>query len=163
MLAQLSVPFADVRAASLRHVLDLPRQPALAARRVLPAGREIELRLLGASHQVLFRDAAGERSETVACAGDALSLVAFLPAAVESGGYRFRAVVSQLDDEELDAEVAALRAALTDDPLALLGEYPGHGSSVTAVLAETDGLGWRTWHAYPQAGELVATTTRIEP
>ncbi len=157
MLAQLSVPFADVRAASLRHALDLPPQPALAVRRIAPAGRTLELRLLGASHQVVTSGLV--RSETVACvaAGDAL------PPSVEVPGYRFLAEVRHLDADDLDAEVSALRAALADDPLALLGEFPGHGSSVTAVLAESDGLGWRTWHAYPQSGELVATTTRVAP
>jgi hypothetical protein len=158
--AALAVPFADVRAASLRHARDLPPQPALAVRRLAVAGRRLELRLLGASHQVLVLGPGGvAASETVACTAAGVAL----PEAVDDGGYRFRATVRRLDPVELDAEVAGLRDALTDDPLALLGEFPGHASSVTAVLAEPDGLGWRTWHAYPQAGELVVTATRIAP
>jgi len=158
VLASLAVPFADVAAASLRHALDLPAQPALAVRRLSLAGRRLELRLLGASHQVLVNDGGGVTcSETVACTAPGIDL----PQAVETGAYRFRARVRRMTRTALDVEVSDLRESLADDPLALLGVFPGHPSSVTAVLAEPDGLGWRTWHAYPQAGELVVTATRI--
>ena len=50
---ELAVPYRDTRAQDLRWSLSLPVQPALATRTVRLGGLVLELRLLGASHQVL--------------------------------------------------------------------------------------------------------------
>src|SRR4051812_50215599 len=63
MLADLDVPYADTGAHMLSFALGLAPQDALAVLPVERGGLRIELRLLGASHQVL----AGPVSETGAC------------------------------------------------------------------------------------------------
>ena len=63
--------------------------------------------------------------------------------------------------EQIESEVEGhARAGLP----ALLGRFPGNELAVTAVTADTDddALIWRTWHTYPQAGEVVVTSSRID-
>src|SRR3546814_7701798 len=86
------VPFRVVRDAARRWALDLPAREALATKVISlgdGAGAHapvVELRVLGASHQVLVRTSDEEFSETVACdlvAGEAL------PARTARPGYGF--------------------------------------------------------------------------
>lgn len=129
----------------------------------------LRLRLLGASHQVVVDAPAGRLVETVACLPGRR---AALPAAAEDAGtgYRFTARVLRLAPRTLRDQVADLRRELADDERALVGVFPGDPEALTAlhaVAARADAPGgsaeiaWRTWHAYPQTGELVQTATTI--
>lgn len=140
---RLDTPYADTTAGDLSFALGLPELPALHVLR-LPG---LELRLLGASHQVVWTAADGERCvETVACLP---GHDPHLPSTMDGAGYRFESTVERLGPPIWD-ELAA-------DPRALVGVFPGDPNAVTALRAE--GRGWRTWHAYPQTGELVTTRT----
>ena len=168
MLVTLDTPYADTTAADLSFTLGSPELPAL---HVLDLARPdhcgVTLRLLGASHQVVLRGADRGFIETVACLPGRRSA---LPSTVddEAAGYRFAARVSQLSSDELSRRVAALRQELADDPYALVGVFPGGPDAATALCVDTavvaggrTGFGWRTWHAYPQTGELVETETVV--
>lgn len=159
MLTRLAVSFADVSAEALRWALGLPPQPALAVRLIAAGAQTVELRLLGASHQVRVLDAGRcIWSETVACGGDGVPL----PPAVHQGVYRFRAAVRQLSTADLAAQAQELMAGLAQHPDALLGVFPEPtGTAVTALLVDRAGLGWQTWHGYPQTGQLVHTTSTV--
>ncbi|MEK8143945.1 DUF2617 family protein [Streptomyces sp. M10(2022)] len=56
-----------------------------------------------------------------------------------------------------------LLALVSDHPHGLAGTFPGSPHAFTAMLAQrTEGqVRWRTWHAYPQEGQLVVTRTRV--
>jgi hypothetical protein len=145
VLVSLDVPYADSTAGDLSFALGLPLLPAL---HTLRLSETLELRLLGASHQVV----AGHLVETVACLP---GRAPHLPPAVDNLGYRFSSAVEPLDR----AVTAALWRDLAADPRALVGVFPGDPDAVTALRA--DGRGWQTWHAYPQTGELVVTRTVV--
>ncbi|HEU5108011.1 MAG TPA: DUF2617 family protein [Micromonosporaceae bacterium] len=155
MLVSIDTPYADTTAGDLSFALGLPEQPALHVLEIPAAG--LRLRLLGASHQVVLADRC---VETVACLpGRPPSL----PAAVEDGAYRFAAAVHRLDPASMSQLVARLRERLADDPHALVGMFPGDRDAVTALRARAvpGTTRWRTWHAYPQTGELVVTRTEV--
>ena len=119
LLVSLDTPYADTTAADLSFALGLPAQPAL---HVLDlTWRGLELRLLGASHQVVLADSC---VETVACLP---GRPPHLPATVDdpAAGYRFTAAVRRLAPAGLAREVAALRDRLARDPYALVGVFPG--------------------------------------
>jgi hypothetical protein len=144
VLVRLETPYADTTAGDLSFALGLPELPALHVLR-LPG---LELRLLGASHQVVWTAAGGERLvETVACLP---GRDPHLPSSMDGAGYRFESTVEPLGAAPPWQELAA-------DPHALVGVFPGDPNAVTALRAEE--RGWRTWHAYPQTGELVTTRT----
>jgi hypothetical protein len=152
--------FADSRAADLSLAHGLAPLPALGTHSVTLAGMTVELRVLGASHQVVV----GDWSETVACLPDRPGA---LPSSDERvvGDYRvtFEARVDRpADFTETVSEIVASCAA---DPHALVAEFPGSPLAVTALAAAThgDGVAWQTWHAYPQAGELVWTSSVVSP
>jgi Protein of unknown function DUF2617 len=159
VLVSLDIPYADTTAADLSFALGLPAQDALHVLAIPDAG--LQLRLLGASHQIVL---AGRCVETVACLP---GRTPHLPAAVADpvSGYRFTAQVRRLTPAGMAGEVAALKARLTDDPYALVGVFPSSPEAVTALLARVDTgagtVGWHTWHAYPQTGELVVTGTEV--
>lgn len=186
MLSPLTTPYADTQASDLSWTLGLDRMDALA---VLPldldhllgrtarsdagprsgrSGRSgrLELRLLGASHQVLLELAGRKLSETVACLPDrAGSMPSGVRQQVHGLAYDFSSSTSRsLSDADFSAQVAALRETYEGHPRALVGFFPGAADAVTALVAEVveGGIGWRTWHAYPQTGELVATRTLVE-
>jgi hypothetical protein len=154
-LVSIDTPYADTTAGDLSFALGLPEQPALHVLEIPAAG--LWLRLLGASHQVVL---AGRCIETVACLpGRPPSL----PTAVQDGAYRFAAAVHRLDPAAMARAVARLRDRLAGDPYALVGVFPGDRDAVTGLRARA-GAGstrWRTWHAYPQTGELVTTRTEV--
>jgi hypothetical protein len=160
--ARLDTRFADSRAADLSLAYGLRPLPALGTHRVILPGARLELRVLGASHQVVLDG----WSETVACLPDRPGA---LPAHEESvvGRWRasFEAHCHRLDADEFAARVAGIVLACAADEHALVGEFPGSPLAVTALRARADGDGasWRTWHAYPQAGELVETVSVVRP
>ncbi|MEV4627427.1 DUF2617 family protein [Micromonospora sp. NPDC049523] len=186
MLVTLDTPYADTTAAELSLALGTPELPALHVLDLAHPDRpgvRLRLRLLGASHQVVLQrheggdgdegrePTAGELVETVACLpGRSPELPTEL--ADPATGYRFAARVLRLDPAEMSARTAVLRRELADDPYALIGVFPGGPEAITALRLHLgdptadrpDGgntIGWRTWHAYPQSGELVETETVV--
>ena len=165
MLAPLDVPYLDASADALIWQLDAPLQPALAHRRVERAAWTFDLRLLGASHQVVLRSRADGDfsgcSELVACRP---GLPGHLPTVVveERAGlrYGFRSVVEAVAPDDLGARAEDLVARLAGRDDALVGAFPGSPHAVTAI--EVTDAGWRTWHVYPQAGQVVSTETTVE-
>lgn len=156
MLTEVAAAYADVSANSLRLALDLPAQPALDCAVVDVGGVTVELRLLGASHQVI----AGAVSETVACLPGEH---AALPPRVERPGYAFESTVETLSPAAFRARADAVRAAAADDPLALAGVFPGSADALTALTcraAPGGGVAWETTHLYPRTGEAVVTRSR---
>ncbi len=162
MRARIDTRFADSRAADLSLAYGLAPLPALGTHRVALSGMELELRVLGASHQVVL----GGWSETVACLPDRAGT---LPSREETVGNGLRvwfaAHTLRLDEVSLADRVAGIVRDCTADERALVGEFPGSPMAVTALRAwaEKDGAAWRTWHAYPQAGELVETRSVVSP
>jgi Protein of unknown function DUF2617 len=158
--ARLDTRFADSRAADLSLAYGLSPLPALGSHLVRLPGLDLELRVLGASHQVVV----GDWSETVACLPDRPGA---LPAREESvaGGLRttFEAHCHKLDPEAFAERVAGIVRECEADEYALVGEFPGSPLAVTALRAwpVEGGAAWRTWHAYPQAGELVETVSVV--
>jgi hypothetical protein len=167
MLRDLDVPFLDAAADQLVWRLGAPPRPALAALQVSRLdGLVLDVRLLGASHQVLVRRAGPGDDGRVACSELVACEAAVpgdLPAAarrqVDRLDYRFVSSVQQVEQAELADLAGALRARATR-PSMLVGSFPGSPHAVTAV--EVLDTGWRTWHLYPQAGEVVLTETALE-
>jgi hypothetical protein len=166
--AQLRVPYRDTAADDLVWRLGDPRRPALATLELEVAGRLVELRLLGSSHQVVFTAPDAVVSEVVACAVGAPGLPPAADRALGGWDYRFRSSARRLAPDRFGRWIDGLVARLSDHPAAIVGRFPGSPHAVTALLAESAaargaGVSWRTWHAYPQDGRLVATSTTVRP
>ncbi|MEU3017328.1 DUF2617 family protein [Nocardiopsis sp. NPDC007018] len=170
MRASISAPFVDTQADDLVWSLNHPVVEPLATRTVTVSGRRVELRVLGASHQVVIRSGSddGELVETVACLPGSSG---GLPGNAEHplpgvGHYRFDSVVESLPRAALTRRVAEVHDVTSDSPGGLLVAFPGDPLAITA-LHLTSGSGaslrWRTWHAYPQSDEMVTTTTTLTP
>jgi hypothetical protein len=120
----------------------------------------LELRVLGASHQVVIDD----WSETVACLPNRPgALPARESRTLGDQVVRFEASCERPAD--FASTVSRIVADCAADPHSLVAEFPGSPLAVTALsAAETaDGVRWQTWHAYPQAGELVWTSSVVSP
>ena len=168
MLHRLDVPFLDASARQLTWALDAPPQPALATLEVdLPrsGGRpalRVELRLLGASHQVLVLDGADRVrcNELVACrpGTDHGPLPPAVGRDLDGLAYRFASTVEVVDAATMAAAARRLVGGhQVDGARRLVGAFPGDPHALTAIHATADG--WHTWHLYPQSGELVTTRT----
>lgn len=164
-MLELVVPYRDTRAAELCWSLSLPVQPALAVRSVELAGLTLEIRLLGASHQVLTWAEDGTEllfTETVACLPEwAGPLPDRQALRLAGGGYAVASETLVLDGPAFDRAVDRIRRAVQANPASLAGCYPGAPGALTAVLPEAapTGVRWTTWHSYPQDGRLVRTRT----
>lgn len=164
MHTAIETPYADTRAGELTWQLGLPHLDALATLELELIGGTLELRLLGASHQAVLQVGDVHLSEVVACLGE---VSAALPQEAErdlgNGSYSFTSDVLTLDEGTFAERVEELVQGLEGNPRALVGTFPGSPHAVTALVAETDqqGVTWRTWHAYPQSGELVVTRTVV--
>ena len=173
MLIEVRQPYVDVSAHDLSLTLGAAAAPALEVLRATVGGFEIELRLLGCSHQALVEGAVS-LSETVACVP---GVSGSLPQRRTDGGYDFRARVERHAGDAYAARAAAVLARATEDPLALAGLFaaaPGSGGDGGAALpaftalavapprAGAGGIAWTTWHGYPQTGEIVVTASRLE-
>ncbi len=161
----LDAPYLDTDADQLCFSLDLTERPALAERVVSLGGLDVRLRLLGASHQVF----AGPVRETVACLQGAVrGLPETCTRHLPGWDYDFGATTRRLTPAEFSAEVAQVLDQATDAEHSLCGVFPGSPEAVTAVVVETvEGpygaeLVWRTWHTYPQNGQIVSTYSRLE-
>lgn len=158
MLGALDVPYRDTCADALVFALDEPPLPALAVSTVGVHGLTVQLRLLGASHQVM----AGPVVETVACLdGREGGLPARTRRALPGWRYEFSAVTTVAAD--FDGEIARLTDRLRTRDDALSGAFPGLPGALTAIVLDPEprGLAWRTWHTYPQTRELVVTYSRM--
>ncbi|MBB6173603.1 hypothetical protein HNR23_003663 [Nocardiopsis mwathae] len=180
MHTQVSAPFVDTRAADLSWSLEHPLIEPLAVRTAAtPLGR-VELRVLGASHQVLVTpapcggtdtDGAGGLVETVACLPGRAGALPERTTADGPGAarYTFDSAVEWFGgrEPEFAARVTRLRDEAAARPDSLIGTFPGSPLAVTALAllsrggADGAALTWRTWHAYPQSAELVTTTTSV--
>ncbi|MFC4856604.1 DUF2617 family protein [Actinophytocola glycyrrhizae] len=160
MRKTIDTRFADSRAADLSLAYGLRPLPALGTHKVTLGGFTVELRVLGASHQVVL----GDWSETVACLPDRPGA---LPSSEEQvvGDHVVRFAARCGHPADFAEEVSSVIAACEADPDALVVEFPGSPLAVTALSAAVvdGGVAWQTWHAYPQAGELVWTKSVVTP
>ncbi|MEU9520061.1 DUF2617 family protein [Streptomyces sp. NPDC048224] len=164
MLTTLTTAYTDTRAADLAWALGREPLPALARLDIELTGAKLQLRLLGASHQVLLEEERGTCSETVAClAGSSTPLPLGVAKRVGDWEYEFAARVEVMTPGSFAARAQELLALVSDHPHGLAGVFPGSPHAFTALLARRhEGqVHWRTWHAYPQEGRLVATRTRV--
>jgi hypothetical protein len=160
---RIDTRFADSRAADLSLAYGLRPLPALGTHQVTLNGLALELRVLGASHQVVL----GDWSETVACLPDRPGA---LPRREEQavGDYLVRFEARCDEPEDFAATVSRIVAECAADPHSLVAEFPGSPLAVTALSARSareagGGVAWQTWHAYPQVGELVWTSSVVSP
>ncbi|MEU2223290.1 DUF2617 family protein [Streptomyces sp. NPDC018347] len=164
MLTTLNTTYTDTRAADLAWALGREPLPALASLDLELTGAKLQLRLLGASHQVLLDERRGTCSETVACIpGSSTPLPLGVAKRIDDWEYEFAARVEVLTPGSFAGRAQELLALVSDHPHGLAGVFPGSPHAFTAMLAQ-QGEGqvhWRTWHAYPQDGQLVATWTRV--
>lgn len=169
-LSVIDAPFADARAGDLVLSLEEAPKPALLVRVLVAEGIELELRVLGCSHQVLVRraraepDTAGELSEVVACLPESCSaLPGRLDRAEAGAAYEFRSRVLRLDAAAHVRRAEEVHAAAAEDPCGLVGIFPGLPGAITAVRCRVaaGGVAWSTWHTYPQTGEVVETRSRV--
>ncbi|MGR8009286.1 DUF2617 family protein [Streptomyces hypolithicus] len=164
MLTTLQTAYTDTRAADLAWALGREPLPALAALDLRLGGAVLQLRLLGASHQVLLEEEGGSCSETVACMpGSSTPLPLGVAKRLGAWEYEFAARVETLTEGQFAGRAQELLALVADHPNGLAGTFPGSPHAFTAMLAQRhEGqVRWRTWHAYPQEGQLVATRSRV--
>ncbi|MFE5238726.1 MULTISPECIES: DUF2617 family protein [unclassified Streptomyces] len=164
MLTTLQTSYSDTRAADLAWALGCEPLPALAVLDLELDGAKVQMRLLGASHQVLMEEERRSCSETVACLpGSSTPLPLGVAERVGDWEYEFAARVETLSEGSFAGRAQELLALVTDHPHGLAGTFPGSPYAFTAMLAQrTEGqVRWRTWHAYPQEGQLVVTRTRV--
>ncbi|MER5782004.1 DUF2617 family protein [Streptomyces mobaraensis] len=164
MLTTLKTSYTDTRAADLAWCLGREPLPALAVLDLQLDASAVQLRLLGASHQVLLEEDSGSCSETVACIpGSSTPLPLGVAKRVGSWEYEFAARVETLSRCSFAGRAQELLALVAEHPQGLAGTFPGDPHAFTALLAQRrDGqVSWRTWHAYPQEGRLVVTRTRV--
>jgi hypothetical protein len=164
MLTTLKTAYSDTRSGDLAWALGRGPLPALATRDLTLGGAAVQLRLLGASHQVLVEGPGGSCSETVACMpGSSSPLPLGVSERLGDLEYGFAARVETLAAGSFRARAQELLALVSDHPQGLAGTFPGSPYAFTALLAQAGErqLQWRTWHSYPQEGRLVCTRTRL--
>lgn len=164
MLTTLQTAYSDTRAADLAWALGREPLPALAVLDLRFQEVKLQLRLLGASHQVLLEEDRGICSETVACIpGSSTPLPLGVAKRFGDWEYEFAARVETLTEGAFAGRAQELLALVADHPHGLAGTFPGSPHAFTALMAQqTEGqVRWRTWHAYPQEGQLVVTRTRV--
>ncbi|MDT0345005.1 DUF2617 family protein [Streptomyces litchfieldiae] len=164
MLTTIHTPFTDTRAGDLAWALGREPLPSLATLVLELAGAQVQLRVLGASHQVLLDCNEGTCSETVACMpGSTTPLPLGVSRRLGNFEYEFAARVETLSAGSFAGRAQELLALVAEHPHGLAGLFPGDPNAFTALLAQRRGgqVHWRTWHAYPQERRLVATRTRV--
>ncbi len=164
MLTTLHTAYTDTRADDLAWALGKEPLPALAVLDLELARAKLQLRLLGASHQVLLEEGDDTCSETVACmAGSSTPLPLGVAKRLGRWEYEFAARVETLSRDSFAGRAQELLALVADHPNSLAGTFPGSPHAFTAMMAQrSEGqVRWRTWHAYPQEGCLVVTRTRV--
>jgi hypothetical protein len=163
MIVHVELAFVDVRADALSLVYGAPIASALAAVSATRADNELELRLLGCSHQAVVND--GAFCETVSCQ---TGISGYLPHharhSAAQGSYAFNARIEKLTPREYSAVAGRVIEAVATDDAGLVGIFAGPADAFTALQVRPPdyGLAWRTWHGYPQTSELVITETHLE-
>lgn len=154
------MPYRDVRATDLSWALDAPDEPAL-HRQVHTVGPlSVEVRILGASHQIIvWKDGRELCRETVACRDGAAGP---LPAAAErvlDAGFRYeiRCEVRRVGTDDFASWAKALRGYADTVEGSTIALFPDVPDAITAAVVEPlpsslDGVLWRTWHTYPDSG-----------
>ncbi len=162
MRTLIDAPFRDAAAGDLRWHLGAPLEAPLATLAVVFGEVTLELRVLAASHSVLLQAGGTEVCEVVGVlpgeTGRELPRVERreLPGAL----YTIDSVVQPYDVAAVDR----LINDVADSPYGIVAEPSGEPGGVTAITAGTSVLRtvwWRTWHAYPKAGQTVVTTSRV--
>ncbi|MBU7597513.1 DUF2617 family protein [Streptomyces sp. P38-E01] len=164
MLTTLKTAYSDTRSSDLSWALGHEPLPSLATLDLELDATQVQLRLLGASHQVLVEENGEVCSETVACMpGSSAPLPVGVSKRVGIWDYEFAARVETLSSGSFAGRAQELLALVADHPHGLAGNFPGSPHAFTALLVQrAEGqVSWRTWHSYPQEGRLVATRTRI--
>lgn len=169
MLTTLNTAYTDTRSGDLAWALGRAALPALAVLDLeVGDGRrlraQVQLRLLGASHQVLVDAGPGQCSETVACLpGSKAPLPYGVARRIAAWDYEFTAGIETLSRRAFEARAQELLALVAEHPRGLAGTFPGDPNAFTAMLVQCGegSVRWRTWHAYPQEGRLVTTRTRV--
>ena len=165
MLTTLHTSYTDTRAGDLAWRLGGEELPALAVLDLRIGPVDLQLRLLGASHQVVLGAGPGRCSETVACLpGRRTPLPARAAERLQGWEYEFAARVESLPDQAFAGRAQELLALVENHPYGLAGVFPGDPTAFTALLAGGDEreISWRTWHAYPQEGQLVCTRSSLK-
>jgi hypothetical protein len=164
MFTTITTSFTDTRANDLAWALGREPLPSLATLELELTEARVQLRVLGASHQVLLESPAGTCSETVACMpGSNTPLPLGVSKRLGNFEYEFAARVESLGAGSFMGRAQELLALVAEHPHGLAGIFPGDPNAFTALLAQRRGeqVHWRTWHAYPQERRLVATRTRL--
>lgn len=168
MLTTINTAYIDTRSGDLAWSLGMTALPALAVvdRELGPPHKRVyvQMRLLGASHQVLIDSSNGGCSETVACIPGSTAPLPFgVARRIGVWDYEFAARVETLSPGSFAGRAQELLALVADHPNGLAGTFPGDPNAFTAMLVQyrEGGVRWRTWHAYPQEARLVATRSRL--
>jgi len=167
MFVELTAGYSDTSAGELGWSVDLGPQQALASRRVELAPFRIELRLLGASHQIavwLGGAPAPVCLETVACLPEqTVPLPRTAERELRGWRYTIESDVRTCTDTEFGARVAGIERCASQG---LAGRYPGLPGALTAIVIRPwrAGLWWTTWHTYPQDHQIATTLSflRVE-
>ena len=161
MRAAVATRFADAKAADLALSLEEVELDVLASLRLAVPGGSLDLRVLGASHQVVLEADDATTWETLAC-GVAGELPAERATAIDRRRHHFTSTIRRGLDP---APVAGrLLDELAADAHALVVAFPGSPHALTAVRAFDLGPGrcdWASWHLYPEAGEVVTTRSQV--
>ncbi|MQS09984.1 DUF2617 family protein [Streptomyces sp. IF17] len=166
MLRSLDIPYTDTRSTDLSWSLDRPPLPALASHHLSwgDDGPRLELRVLGASHQVVLHRPVGSLIETVACVpGSAAPLPAAVARREGPVDYAFSSRIDLLRPADLAARAEEVATLTAYHPRAVIGVFPGRPHSLTALIAHRrpGGVEWETWHTYPEEGAVVVTRGRV--
>ena len=166
MLAPLSVPYVDASASALSWWLGDDAPAPLATLVLTGATGSLELRLLGASHQVVATAGAARCPEVVACGVRPAALPASHHGAVGGARYRFTSSTTTYDHAALGRLARDLRHRCAGSARALVGVFPGSPDALTVLTGREvrGGWAWSSWHVYPGPGEVVRTrSTLVRP
>lgn len=164
MHTTIQTAYSDTRASDLAWALGREPLPALAQLDLDLADAHVQLRILGASHQVFLYCDGATCSETVACLpGSRTPLPLGVSEQIGDIEYEFAARVESMSPGSFSGRAQELLALIAEHPQGLAATFPGAPEAFTAVLANRRGeqVHWRTWHSYPQECRIVSTRTRV--
>ena len=136
MLNTLSTPYTDTRAGDLAWALGRGPLPALACRELELDGITVQLRLLGASHQVILDEDGRTCSETVACMPGSTPLPLGVSRRTGAWDYDFTARVETLTPDAFAGRAQELLELVSDHPGGLAGTFPGAPHAFTALRVQ---------------------------
>ena len=158
------IDFVDTRADQLVYSLDEPRITPVLARVFtfthVGVPLEVELAVLGCSHQVTVRLEGREWvRETLACLPDREPWVPSTSSHTLARGGQLTFDSTVVKPADFLSEVSRIESQLADSYAQCSVKFPGQPGAVTALAcsASRNGLVWRTWHCYPQSSEVVET------